>query len=450
MDVALLARLQFAITAGFHFIFPPLSIGLGLLLVVMQALYLRTRDPIYRQMTRFWLKIFGLVFGLGVATGIVLEFQFGTNWSRYSRFVGDVFGSPLAAEGVFSFFLESVFLGILLFGGRRVSERMYFFSTVMVALGAHLSALWIIAANSWQQTPAGFHLVEHGGMTRAEITDFWAMLWNPSTLDRYAHTIMAAWQTGAWLMVSVCSWHLLRRRHEAFARRGLALALLVALVAALGQLATGHSSAVGVSRHQPAKLAAFEGHYEETGSAELHLFGWVDEDRERVRFSVALPGMLSWLVHGKPDQPVVGLRRYAPEDRPPVNFVFQTYHLMVALGMGLIGLSVLGLLLLPGGRVFRARWLLWAYVLSVLGPHLANQLGWLSAEVGRQPWIVYGLLRTRDGLSPVVPAGQVLASLLLFTLIYLALLAIFLYLLTVKILRGPEEIEPAPAGGTAR
>jgi cytochrome d ubiquinol oxidase subunit I len=449
MDVALLARLQFALTIGFHFLFPPLSIGLGLLLVVMQTLYHRTRDPVYQQMTRFWLKCFALIFTFGAATGVVMEFQFGTNWSRYSRFVGDVFGSPLAAEGIFAFFLESVFLGILIFGWNRVSERMHFFSTIMVALGAHLSALWIIVANSWQQTPAGFHLVEHGGVTRAEITDFWAMVFNPSTLDRFTHTIAAAWQTGAWLVVSVSAWYLLKRRHAKFARRALTLALIVAMVAAVGQLVTGHTSAVGIARHQPAKLAAFEGRYVETEKAELHLFGWVDEGREEVRFGLALPGMLDWLVHGSADQPIAGLHRFAPEDRPPVNLVFQVFHLMVLIGMTLIGLSVLGVILMPKGLTFRMHGLLWAYVLSVLGPHIANQLGWIAAEVGRQPWVVYGLLRTRDGVSPTVPAGNVLFSLILFTLLYIALFALFIYLLTIKILRGPAEPETAPLAGGA-
>ena len=448
MDVALLARLQFALTIGFHYIFPPLSIGLGLLLVIMQGLYLRTRDPIYRAMTRFWLKCFALIFTLGAATGVVMEFEFGTNWSRYSRFVGDVFGSPLAAEGIFAFFLESIFLGILIFGWDRVSERMHFFSTIMVALGAHLSALWIIIANSWQQTPAGFRLVERAGGVRAEITDFWAMAFNPSTIQRYTHTLTGAWQAGAWLVVSVSAWYLLKQRHEKLARRALTIALIVALVAAVGQLVTGHASAIGVARHQPAKLAAFEGRYVETERADLYLFGWVDEGREKVRLGIALPGMLDWLVQGDVDQPLAGLHRFAPEDRPPVNLVFQSYHLMVLIGMALIGLSALGVILMRRGATYRWRWLLWVCVFSVLGPQIANQVGWISAEVGRQPWIVYGMLRTRDAFSPTVPAGNVLFSLILFALLYLALFALFVYLLTAKIRRGPEDPETAtPAGG---
>lgn len=449
MDAVLLARLQFALTICFHYVFPPISIGLGLLLVIMQGLYLRTRDGVYREMMRFWLKVFALTFTLGTATGIVMEFEFGTNWSRYSRFVGDVFGSPLAAEGVFAFFLESVFLGILIFGWDRVSERAHFFSTIMVALGAHLSALWIIVANSWQQTPAGFHLVGSGNAARAEIIDFWGMVFNPSTIERYTHAITGAWQAGAWLVVSVSAWYLLQRRHEKLARRALAIGLVVALAASLGQLMTGHASAVGVARHQPAKLAAFEGRYAETPRADLYLFGWVDENRERVQLGLALPGMLDWLVQHEADEPLAGLHRFAPADRPPVNLVFQAYHLMVAIGMLLIGLSALGVVLLRKGVTYRWRWLLWACVVAVLGPQIANQVGWISAEVGRQPWIVYGLLRTRDAISPAVPAGNVLFSLILFALIYLALLALYLYLLTAKIRRGPADPDAAaPVGGT--
>ncbi len=439
MDAAFLARLQFALTISFHYIFPPMSIGLGVLLVVMEGLYLRTRNPLYEQMTRLWVRIFGLIFAIGVATGIVMEFQFGTNWSRYARFVGDVFGSALAAEGIFAFFLESGFLGILLFGWDRVKPGVHFLATVMVALGAHFSAVWIVVANSWQQTPAGYHLVEHGGVLRAEITDFWGLVFNPSSIARLTHVIMGAWQAGAWLVLSVSAFYLLRRRHEDFARLGMRIALVVALLASIGQLLTGHDSAGGVSRNQPAKLAAFEAHYPESAPAPMYLFGWVNEDREEVSVGLSIPGMLSWLVHGDASRPVTGLRSFPPSDRPPVNLVFQTYHLMVLIGLGLIVLSLLGIVLWPRGRLWRMRWLLWAFVFAVLGPQLANQLGWISAEVGRQPWIVYGLLRTADAASPVVSAGQVLTSLILFALVYLLLLVLFVYLLDHKIRRGPVD-----------
>ena len=221
MDVTLLSRIQFAMTIAFHYIYPPLSIGLGVVLVVMEGLYLKTRLPIYQQMTRFWVRVFGLTFALGVATGIVMEFEFGTNWASYSRFVGDVFGSALAAEGIFAFFLESGFLALLLFGWDKVGPRWHFFATLMVCLGAHFSAIWIIVANSWMQTPAGFRLAAHGLGTRAEVTDFWAMVFNPSTVERLTHTVLGAWQAGAFLVVSVSAYYLLKGKFEEFARRSL-------------------------------------------------------------------------------------------------------------------------------------------------------------------------------------------------------------------------------------
>ncbi len=439
MDVELLSRIQFAATIAFHYIFPPMSIGLGLLLVVMEGMYLRTRDPLYHQMTRFWVKIFGLIFALGVATGIVMEFQFGTNWAAYSRFVGDIFGSALAAEGIFAFFLESGFLAILLFGWDKVSPKVHFLSTVMVALGAHFSAIWIVVANSWQQTPAGYHLVERGEGFRAELTSFTEAVLNPSFLDRISHVYMGAWQAGAFLVLSVSAFYLLKRKHEAFAKASIKIALTLAVFASVLQLVTGHSSAVGVAENQPAKLAAYEGHFEASAPAAMYLVGWVNEDDEKV-YGVKLDGALSWLVHGDASEPVTGLGAFAPEDRPPVNIVFQSYHAMVAIGMALIVIAITSALFLWRRQLFRTRWLLWVLVFSVLGPHLANQLGWLSAEVGRQPWIVYDMLRTADALSAVVSANEVLTSLVLFGLVYLMLFVLFVYLLNEKIQHGPEDL----------
>jgi cytochrome bd ubiquinol oxidase subunit I len=437
MDELLLSRIQFAFTIGFHYIFPPLSIGIGILLVIMEARYLVTKQSLYLEMTKYWARILGLIFALGVATGIVMEFQFGTNWSIYSRFVGDVFGSALAAEGIFAFFLESGFLAILLFGWDRVKPRTHFFATVMVALGAHFSAVWIIVANSWQQTPAGHHVVRFGDGMRAEIVDFSQMVLNPSTLHRLSHTLAGAWQAGAFLVLSVAAFYLLRKKHIDFSKASIKIALPMAIIASLLQLFTGHQSAQGVSRTQPAKLAAFEGHYE-NAPADMYLFGWVNEKEERVQFGLKLPDMLSYLIHGNSRQPVTGLNAFAPKDRPPVNIVFQTYHLMVAIGMGLIAVSLLALLYLPRGRLFEQRRLLWILVFSVLGPQAANQLGWASAEIGRQPYIVYNLLKTSDAYSPNVSSGELLFSLLLFFMVYALLLSLFIFLLNHKIQHGPE------------
>ena len=448
MDVEILARLQFAFTTAFHYIYPPLSIGLGLLLVVIEATWLWTKKPLYHQMARFWTRVFALTFAIGVATGIVLEFEFGTNWATYSRYVGDVFGSALAAEGIFAFFLESGFLAILLFGWDRVGPKMHFFATCMVALGAHFSAIWIIVANSWMQTPAGFHIVGEGLEARAEITDFWAMVFNPSAMDRLAHTLVGCWQAGAWLMVSVGAFYLLRKKHREFAQASVRLGVIVSLIASALTLVTGHTSAVGVAKNQPSKLAAMEGHWETGPNAPLHLFGWVDAKTETTH-GPAIPGMLSWLTYGDPDAPVTGLKDIPKDERPPLNMTFQFFHIMVAVGFVLIALAAWAAFALWRGRLAESRLLLWSLTLSVLGPQIANQAGWWAAEVGRQPWIVWKLLRTSEGLSKVVTANHVLASLIMFTLVYLLLFAVFVFLLNDKIQHGPDDADLQPTGKLA-
>lgn len=439
MDVEILARFQFAFTIAFHYIFPPLSIGLGVILVIMEGMYLKTKNPLYERMTKFWVKVFALTFAIGVASGIVMEFEFGTNWATYSRFVGDVFGSALAAEGIFAFFLESGFLAILVFGWDKVGPRMHFFSTIMVSLGSMLSAVWIVVANSWQQTPAGYHLVGEGMNMRAEITDFWAMVFNPSSMERLSHVLSGAWLAGAFLVISVSAYYLIRNKHIEFAKQSIKIALVVALFASLFQLFTGHQSAIGVSENQPAKMAAYEGHFDSSAVAPLYLFGWVDEQKQEVKFGVAIPGMLSYLLYGDSKREVTGLNSFKPEDRPPVNIVFQAYHIMVAIGFFLIAISIVSIFYWKRKKLFETKWLLWILVFSVLGPQIANQLGWIAAEVGRQPWIVYGLLRTADGLSKVVDANQVIFSLILFFVIYSLLFVLFIYLLNEKIQHGPEQ-----------
>jgi cytochrome d ubiquinol oxidase subunit I len=377
-----------------------------------------------------------------------MEFQFGTNWAVYSRYVGDVFGSALAAEGIFAFFLESGFLAVLLFGWDKVKPRTHFLSTVLVALGAHFSAVWIVVANSWQQTPTGYHIVEAANGLRAEITDFWAVVFNPSFLDRISHVYMGAWQAGAFFVLSVAAWYLLKQRHRDFAVGSIKIAVGIAAVASLLQLASGHSSAITVAETQPAKLAAFEGHYQASGPAGLYILGWVDEDSEEVT-GLAIPGMLSWMLYGDTQAPVTGLKAFDGEDRPPVNLVFQSYHLMVAIGMALILLALFALFVAWRGTLWKMRWFLWILVFSVLLPQLANQLGWLSAEVGRQPWIVYGLLRTKDAVSEAVTSGEIWGSLILFGLIYLLLFVLFIFLLNHKIQHGPESTQGSDNGTTA-
>jgi cytochrome d ubiquinol oxidase subunit I len=453
-DVVLLARIQFALTIMFHYLYPPLSIGLGLLLVIMEGMYLWTKNPVYERMTKFWVKIFALNFSLGVASGIVMEFQFGTNWATYSRFVGDVFGSALAAEGIFAFFLESGFLAVLVFGWNKVTPKMHFFSTIMVSLGSIFSAVWIVVANSWQQTPKGYHIVDQFGNSlpepfvfdptangiqpRAEITNFWEMVFNPSSMARLSHTIMGCFVLSAFVVMSVMAWYILKNRHVDLAKRCFAIALIFGAITSLSQIPLGHWSAHVVAVHQPAKLAAFEGLYETQARAPLYLIGWPIASEERV-VGIPVPGLLSFLVHFDVDKPVTGLKDFAPEDRPPVWLPFQMYHLMISLGMFFIGITLFALLMLAMGRLWTMRWLLWVFVFAVPLPYVANQAGWIAAEVGRQPWVVYGLLRTKDGISKAVGAEAVMTSLVGFTLIYALLFAMFIYLLDRKIKHGPDE-----------
>jgi cytochrome d ubiquinol oxidase subunit I len=439
LDVEVLARVQFAFTVAFHYIYPPLSIGLGLLLVIFESLHLYTKNEAFHTLARFWTKIFALTFGIGVVTGIVMEFEFGTNWATYSRYVGDVFGSALAAEGIFAFALESGFLGILLFGWNRVKPWVHLVATCGVFLGSMFSAVWIVVANSWQQTPAGFHIVGEGMHARAEITDFWAMVFNPSSVERLVHVWIGAFLAGAFVVISVHAYYLIKNRYRHISILAVEIALTVATAFSLAQLIAGHQSADGVAENQPAKLAAFEGHFEAHAPADLYVLGWVVKDDQKV-YGIKVPGGLSFLVDYDFDAPVTGLNAFAETDQPSqVNAVFQFYHIMVAIGILLIVLTLYASLQWWRGRLFEKKWLLWIFVFAALLPQIANQAGWFAAEMGRQPWVVYGLLRTSEALSESVSAGQVLFSLILFFLIYALLFVLFIYLLNKKIQNGPYE-----------
>lgn len=523
MDVEILSRIQFAFTITFHFLFPPLSIGLGLNLVIMSALWLKTRNPLYHNMARFWTRIFGLIFALGVASGIVMEFQFGTNWATYSRFVGDVFGSPLAIEGIYAFFLESGFLAILLFGWDKVGPGTHFFATCMVCLGAHFSAIWILVANSWMQTPAGYHLAKQVKVTpdgvehpmsaqlaegsyvlkevplpedyllvtediphvRAVITDFGEMLFSPSSMDRLAHTIIACWITGTFLVISISAYYLLRKKHVPFAKASMKIGLIVASIALLLQLWSADSTARGVADNQPTKLAAIEGLAETTTEAPLGIMGLVTWERDEEgniiginEHSLKIKGLLSILVSGDflnpveasqtevkglnqlppdeflqkryPDATPEELKKIRPQYWPNVPVVFQTYHIMIACWGVMAGLVLLAVVLWFTGKLWDVDWrvwqkirpvklLLWLLVLAVLAPQVANIAGWYTAEMGRQPWIVYEILKTSEALSEAVRAGQVLFSIIMFGLIYMLLFLVFLYTLNTKIQHGPSD-----------
>lgn len=441
MDVEILARIQFALTIMFHYIYPPLSIGLGLIIVIIEAIYLKTKDPFYLQTAKFWTKVFALTFALGVATGIVMEFEFGTNWATYSRYVGDVFGSALAAEGVFAFFLESGFLAILLFGWDRVGPKMHFTSALLVCLGAHFSAIWIIVANSWMQTPTGFHVVGEAMNARAEIIDFWGMVFNPSSMDRLMHSIIGAWLAGAFLVISVAAYYLLKNRHLRFSKISLKIGLTVAIVSCLFQIISGDRSAKIVAQYQPAKLAAMEGIYKTSTEVPLTLFGIVNTKEQRIDYSVSIPKLLSYLSFGETSAEIQGLDAIPRADWPNVAIVFQTYHLMIAMWILMTTFSIMAAWLWYQGKLFRNKWMLRALVISVFFPQIANQAGWVTAEMGRYPWIVSGLLRISEGLSKSVTANHILGSLIMFTALYFLLFLVFVYLLNEKFKHGPDGVD---------
>ncbi len=443
MDATTLARLQFGLTIAFHFIFPPLTIGLAWLLVIAE--WKGRKDPAWERIGRFFGKLFALTFAVGVATGIVMEFQFGTNWAVYSRFVGDIFGPPLAAEGVFAFFLESTFLGLYLFGRGRVSRNVHWFSILMVAVGATLSAFWIIVANSWQQTPAGF-VVRNG---RAELTNFAQAVFNPSTLPRYLHTIVASLICGSFFMAGISA-YLVRKGKEADAAgRTLKLAVVFGfIVSIMAADPTGHIHARQVARTQPEKFAAMEGLYGSSQSAPLILFAVPTTRPPDLHARIEIPGITSWLAFGSLDAPVRGLKDF-PEDEVPQGLdlwlTFVSFHNMVLLGMLFIGVMGIGVLLLVRKRLLRARWFLRILLWTVPLPIFACELGWMTAEVGRQPWIVHKLLRTADAASVTVSSGEILFSLILFFLIYVCLGILWLWLLVRKVKKGPEAA-PASEG----
>jgi cytochrome d ubiquinol oxidase subunit I len=440
MDPVLLARIQFAVTICFHFLFPPITIGLAWLLVVVEGIGWKSGDEAWIRGGKFFAKLFALTFAVGVATGIVMEFQFGTNWATYSRFVGDIFGAPLAAEGVFAFFLESGFLGLYLFGRNRISKGAHWFAILMVAVGATISAFWILVANSWQQTPAGYVYNEVAG--RAELTSFMEAVFNPSTMPRFFHTITASLVCGSFFMAGFSAILLLRNRSGAAARKTLALALVAGFVfSVLVAFPTGHEHARQVAETQPEKFAAIEGLYIGQERAPLVLFGLLSPTPPELKAKVEVPSLLSWMAFGDVNAHVKGIHDFPPGTVPQgaeLWLSFVSFHNMVILGGFFIAVTGLGLLFLLRKSLPDKRWFLWVLALSIPLPWAAIQFGWIAAEVGRQPWIVYGLLKTKDAASIAVSAGEILFSLILFSLIYLALGALWLFLLARKVTAGIE------------
>lgn len=441
MTVELLSRIQFAFSVSFHYIYPPLSIGLSFALIIMELMYLRTGSKHWEAMTKFWLRVFALTFALGVATGIPLQFTLGTNWGRFSYFVGDIFGSALAAEGVFAFGMEAGFLGILLFGWNRVSKKLHFLSTVAVAVGAHFSAFWIVAANSWMHTPSGYALAQDAdGVTVARLTNWFEMIFNPSTIDHIIHVILSCWITGASLIVSVSAYYLLKKRHLEFAKSSLRIGIGILLISSILQLFAADSLAGTIAKNNPEKFAAFEGVFETHPYTEAYAFGWVDMEKQETH-GLAIPGLLSFLVHRDLREPVQGLKDFPQEHWPNVPVVFQVYHLMIFC-WGLIFLAgLLGAHIWWHNQWNRPRWMLRYLVAAVVIPQVASLAGWCSSCLGRQPWVVYKLMERKEGLSHGITYGETLTSLILFVLVYLTFLVLFLVLLDQKIKHGPALSE---------
>ena len=451
-DPVVLARVQFALTAAYHFFFVPLTIGLGLILAINETRYYRSRNEKDAAASRFWVKIFTATFAIGVATGITMEFSFGTNWADYSRFVGDIFGAPLAAEALLAFFLESVFLGILLFGRKVVSAKFYLVSAWLVWFGSCLSALWILIANSWMQTPAGAELAADG--SKAVITDFLAAALNPSLAARYSHVVIALLIMGAFVAMAVGAWYLLKGRHKDFAMKTLRTGAVVGIVVSCVMLGTAHASAVNVAEEQPTKLAMMEGMYEDEVPP-LYLFGWVDEENQKVITPFSIPGGTSFLATGTWDTEYQGLNSLAETEQygaldpetAPVGFVFQTYHLMVAM-YGLIMITAILAIVFSfakGGRIKNMKWLQRLVVISPVFPLIAIQTGWFTAEMGRQPWVVYPsasgpagvALATNDAASASVSAPELLITMALFFLVYVFLIIAWARVMGRFIKEGP-------------
>jgi len=442
LDVEMLSRIQFALTASFHFIYPPLSMGLGLMLVVIGILYVRSKDPKWRRLSFFWVKVYALVFAVGVATGVVQEFEFGTNWAEYSRFVGNVFGSLLAAEGVFAFFLEGGFLGLMIFGGNRLGPRMWLLATFLVVFGAHFSALWIIMANSWMQTPAGYAIQTDPLPVRAVMTDFWQTVFTPSFIPRLLHVWVASWTMGSALLLSVGAWYLLKKRHLDLAKSMIVVALPFFVVfAILNVTVSGSDQASEVVTNQPIKLASMEGLWESQSCAPAFVVGWVDE-AARTTTGISIPCLLSFLAFRDPNATVQGIDAFPNDPLPPINLVFQAYHAMVGLGFLFVPIALLAaLLFFWKRRLWESRWMQWILVVTVVLAGASITAGWWTAEIGRQPWIVYNVLETSKAISPVVGGVDVLASLVMFIVLYLILFVLFIYLLNAKIQAGPEPLE---------
>ena len=443
----MLARWQFGITTVYHFFFVPLTLGLSILVALMETAYVRTGRDVYRQMTRYWGKLFLINFAMGVATGIVQEFQFGMNWSEYSRFVGDIFGAPLAIEALLAFFVESTFLGIWIFGWEKLSKRQHLGAIWLVAIASNVSALWILIANAWMQHPVGY-VLRNG---RAEMQDFVALLTNPHLPFEVLHVLFGAVATTAFFVLGISAWQLLRKNsaHTDFFQRSFRWGTAAALVGSLCVMLVGHGQGQWLERSNPTKLAAAEANWTTKDRCEFLVVAGIDEAHQRNNWSLPMGSMLSILAYNNPNGVVRGLRdlqeesvrQYGPGDyTPPVFVTFWSFRIMVGSGLLMFLLALLALWRSRGARLALApRWLLAALVLAIALPYLANSTGWLMAELGRQPWIVYGLMKTSAGLSLATSAREVLITVIGFTALYGALMVVDVWLLRKYAALGPVE-----------
>jgi cytochrome d ubiquinol oxidase subunit I len=431
MDVLLLSRLQFAAATFFHFLFVPLTLGLSVLVAIMETKYVKTGDDTYLNMTKFWGKLFLINFAIGVVTGITLEFQFGTNWSRYSAFMGDIFGSLLAIEALGFFFLESILLGVWIFGWRKISKRAHAIIMWLIAFASTGSAVWILTANAWMQHPVGY-VIRNG---RAELESFGAVAFNEFGVLMFFHTVSAAYILSAFFVMGISAYHLLKKQHMDFFAKSFRIALIFGLIFSFFEIFEGHLHGGDLAKKQPTKLAAIESHWETSKNAPIYLFAIPDEENEKNLVQIGpLPGLLSLLAFHSTDAEVKGLRDFPPDERPPVFITFGSFKLMVGLGFYFALVTLIGWFL--RNRLAETPWYLRLMLFSIPLPYIACELGWTLAEVGRQPWIVYGLMKTADAVSPIA-TSQVAISLIAFILVYGVLGAIGYYLMIKNARKGP-------------
>jgi cytochrome bd ubiquinol oxidase subunit I len=441
MDTVLLSRLQFAWTIGFHILWPAYTIGISGFIVIIAALSLATKQPVWSALLRFWIHLFALGFAMGVVTGLVLSYEIGTNWSGYAERTANVIGPYFTYEVLNAFFLEAGFIGVMLFGLNRVGPRLHFFACCMVALGAMFSAFWILAANSWMQTPAGFSIGADG---KFQVTDWWAAVLTPSLPYRFLHMVTAAWITGTFVVLGVHGFYLWQRRHREFARAGFSIALWLALVLTPLQIFLGDQHGLNTLEHQPMKLAAIEARWETARHVPLTLFAWPDVARERNDYALDIPELGSLILTHSWDGEVKGLKEVPPDERPYVPLPFFAFRLMAGIGFTLLAIALLGFWLRLRRRLYEARWFAMIAAFSSPLPFVAVLVGWTVTETGRQPYVVYGQLRTAEAAAPLA-AQTVSASLLLFVCVYLLLLAAFFFYAMRLVLRGPETVPTAPA-----